>query len=415
MFNNRRNNQLGKQASKTELVHTEQTAPLAPTHQTVHFVILILAIISAGLSQGMLLPVLAIFLEKMGVSSTLNGLNAAVLYVGSFAMTLMAERLVGKLGFKKLMLLGLLIVMIALPLFPLVPGVAFWFVLRLLVGIGDSAIHYVAQLWVLMVTAPENRGRNLSIYGISYGIGFSIGPLGISLLDWGMAAPFLLMTAMFMIVALLVWWKLPSGGPGRGAEVKPEKGRFARSYRLAWYALIPALLYGYMEAAMNSNFPVYGLRTGLSTAQIAFLLPFIGVGGLMLQLPLGILSDRWGRKRVLMLAGALGGVLFMLVPFAGTRLLGIALLFAVAGGLVGSFFSLGLAYAADVLPRTYLPAANVLASFHFNFGSIVGPAIGGRGIELGSAASLFWVMGGCYVIFALLGLLFRQKQNKMSA
>ncbi len=400
---------------KTNPNHATSASPEANGHQTMHFVILVLAIISAGLSQGMLLPVLAIFLEKMGVSSTLNGLNAAALYVGSFAMTLMAERLVGRLGFKKLLLLGLLIVIIALPLFPLVPGVAFWFVLRLLVGIGDSAIHYVAQLWVLMVTSPENRGRNLSIYGISYGIGFSIGPLGISLLDWGMAVPFLLMAIVFIIVALLVWWKLPSGGPGRGEAMKPEKGRFVRSYRLAWYALIPALLYGYMEAAMNSNFPVYGLRTGLSTDQIAYLLPFIGIGGLILQLPLGILSDRWGRKRVLMLAGALGGLLFMLVPFAGTKLVAIAILFAVAGGLVGSFFSLGLAYAADVLPRAYLPAANVLASFHFNFGSIVGPAIGGKGIEMGSASSLFWVLGGCYVIFALLGVLFRQKQNKMSS
>lgn len=80
----------------------------------IHFAILIIAIIVAGISQGMLLPVLAIFLEKMGVSSTLNGLNAAVLYIGSFGMTLVAERLLGVLGFKKLMLGGLLLVLITL-------------------------------------------------------------------------------------------------------------------------------------------------------------------------------------------------------------------------------------------------------------------------------------------------------------
>lgn len=391
--------------------NTAQPSTGADSNQTLHFVILILAIIVAGLSQGMLLPVLAIFLEQMGVSSTMNGLNAAALYVGSFSMTLVAERLLGKLGFKKLLLCGLLLVIIALPLFPLVPGIAFWFVLRLLVGIGDSAIHYVAQLWVLMVTPAANRGRNLSIYGMSYGIGFSIGPLGISLLDWGMMVPFAIMAVIFIIVAVLVWWKLPNGAPAKGESTTPEKGRFGRSYRLAWYALIPALLYGYMEAAMNSNFPVYGLRIGLSTDNIAFLLPFIGIGGLVLQLPLGMLSDRWGRKKVLMLAGGLGGLLFMLVPFVGTKEIILAIIFAIAGGLVGSFFSLGLAYAADILPRTYLPAANVLASFHFNFGSIIGPAIGGKGIEIGSPSSLFWVLGGCYVLFALLGWSFSGKSK----
>lgn len=384
-----------------------------PIHSVskIHFAILILAIIVAGISQGMLLPVLAIFLEKMGVSSTLNGLNAAVLYIGSFGMTLVAERLLGVLGFKKLMLGGLLLVLITLPLFPVYPSIAFWFLLRLLVGIGDSAVHYSAQLWVLMVTPSEHRGRNLSIYGMSYGIGFSIGPLGIKLLDWGIYAPFLLLAGLFLIVVILVIWKLPHGTPEKTATDEPAQRRFVKSYSWAWYALIPAFLYGYMEAAMNSNFPVYGLRVGFSTGDIAFLLPFIGIGGLILQLPLGILSDRYGRKKMLMICGGLGGLLFLFVPMAETNMIAIAAIFALAGGLIGSFFSLGLAYAADMLPKVYLPAANVLASFHFNAGSIIGPALGGKGIEMGSPASLFWVLGGCYMIFAATGFIFKEKSK----
>ncbi|WP_039836726.1 MFS transporter, partial [Paenibacillus sonchi] len=79
--------------------------------------------------------------------------------------------------------------------------------------------------------------------------------------------------------------------------------RFVRSYSLAWYALIPALLYGYMEASLNSNFPVYGLRIGFSANEIAALLPFAGIGGLLLQMPLGIWSDRYGRKKILIVSG----------------------------------------------------------------------------------------------------------------
>lgn len=123
-----------------------------------NYMILITVIIAAGLSQGLLLPVLSILLEQKGVSSSLNGLNAAALYVGSFAMTLVAERVLGAIGFKKLIAAGLSLVLVALLLFPLLPGIKVWFVLRLFVGIGDSAINYAAQLWVLLMTPAEHRG-----------------------------------------------------------------------------------------------------------------------------------------------------------------------------------------------------------------------------------------------------------------
>lgn len=378
----------------------------------IHYFILIAVIIAAGLSQGMLLPVLAIFLEEMGVSSSVNGLNAAALYAGSFAMTLVAERVLGWAGFKKLIVAGLVLVMLSLVAFPLFPSVALWFVLRVLVGIGDSALHYAAQLWVLMMSTLENRGRSISFYGMSYGIGFSLGPLGISLLKHGDAVPFLILAVLFLLVLLIVIFKLPDVKPERHSSAEAViPGRYKRSYQLAWYALIPAFLYGYMEAGINSNFPIYGMRGGFSIEQISSLLPFIGIGGLILQLPLGIWSDRFGRKKVLMIAGILGGACFMLVPAAGTSYWSVLILLTLAGGLVGSFFSLGLAYAADILPKALLPAANVVASFHFNIGSIAGPNVGGLLIGTGWNAGMFITLGGLYILFACTSVFFKHKKS----
>lgn len=375
-----------------------------------HYFILISVVVAAGLSQGMLLPVLAIFLERMGVSSSMNGLNAAALYVGSFGMTLVAERVLGLVGFKKLIVAGLILVMLSLIAFPIIPSVGIWFVLRILVGVGDSALHYAAQLWVLMMSSASNRGRSISFYGMSYGLGFSIGPLGIILLNYGEAVPFIVLGLLFLFVLLMVLFKLPDLKPERhpSGEVF-EKGRFRKSYRLAWYALMPAFLYGYMEAGINSNFPVYGLRSGFTIEQISSLLPFVGIGGLILQLPLGIWSDRFGRKRVLTVAGIVGGLCFILIPVAGTSYWPVLILLTIAGGLVGSFFSLGLAYAADILPRNLLPAANVVASFHFNIGSIAGPNIGGTLIHTGWTSGMFILLGGVYIIFACSSIFFKNK------
>lgn len=373
-----------------------------------HFSILIAIIIVAGLSQGLLLPVLSIFIEQMGVSSSVNGLNAAVMYIGSFAMTLVAERILGAVGFKKLIVSGLIVVMIPLMLFPLIPDLRLWFLLRLLVGIGDSALHYSTQLWVLLVTPAGSRGRNISIYGMSYGLGFSIGPLGIKLLGYGQVVPFAILFFLMLIV-LLFALKLPDTRPEKIINEGSGAGRYRRSFTLAWYALIPAFLYGYMESGMNSNFPIYGLRIGFTESDISTLLPFVGIGGLLLQLPLGALSDRYGRKRILMISGILGGILFILIPSAGTHFWSTLLLLTLAGGLVGSFFSLGLAYAADILPKNVLPAANVVASFQFNIGSILGPNLGGIMLGLGAPGAMFWLLGACYLLFGIAGFFYKQK------
>ncbi|WP_410511040.1 MFS transporter [Paenibacillus sp. BR2-3] len=371
-----------------------------------HYLILISVIISAGLSQGLLLPVLSILLEQKGISSSLNGLNAASLYIGSFAMTLVAERALGALGFKKLITAGISLVLVCLLLFPVLPGIKAWFILRLLVGVGDSAINYAAQLWVLLMTPPQHRGRNLSLYGMSYGLGFCLGPVGISLLRFGQSTPFIALAFLFLLVLLLTATKLPHSRPDKVDSGEGQARRFGRSYSLAWYALIPALLYGYMEATLNSNFPVYGLRIGFSEDQIAALLPFAGIGGLLLQLPLGLWSDRLGRKKILMLTAAGGGLAFLLLPLANDRFLVTLVLLVFAGGFVGSFFSLGLAYAADILPRNLLPAANVVSSFHFSAGSIIGPGLGGLLLEYGWGGGVFGLMGFLYIMFGLIGLLF---------
>lgn len=386
------------------------TEAVTPRQGRTHYFILIAVVVAAGLSQGLLLPVLAIFLERMGISSSMNGLNAAALYVGSFAMTLVAERLLGWVGFKKLIISGLVLVMLSLVAFPLIPSVAVWFVLRVLVGIGDSALHYAAQLWVLMMSTTKNRGRSISFYGMSYGLGFSIGPLGIPLLKYGEAVPFIILAVLFLFILLVVVFKLPNLKPEKSenGEQQPA-GRYLKSYRLAWFALIPAFLYGYMEAGINSNFPVYGLRSGFTLGEISALLPFVGIGGLVLQLPLGIWSDKFGRKRVLAIAGIVGGCCFLLIPVAGTNFWVTLILLTLAGGLVGSFFSLGLAYAADILPRVLLPAANVVASFHFNAGSIAGPNAGGAIMETGWNGGIFVLLGGLYILFACTGLWFKVK------
>jgi len=371
-------------------------------------VLLLAVVIVAGMSQGLLLPLLSILLEDAGIPADQNGLNSVAMYIGVFGMMFFVEKPVRAWGYKRVIIAGIALVACSVLLFPFTQSLAVWFVLRLLVGVGDSALHYSTQLWIVSSSPAEKRGRYISLYGMAYGLGFSIGPLGINLLQAGRHVPFLVSGFIFLSVMLLAL-KLPHENPEMPKRGEAGRKRYLTIYRLAWFALIPAILFGLMESSMNSTFPLYGLRTGLDQHWISLLLLAFGIGSLILQLPLGILSDKAGRKPVLMLCGIAGAFSFLAIPFAGDAIAVLMLLFIVAGGAVGSFFSLGLAYAADILPKEILPAANVAGSIHFSIGSVMGPLLGGYGLSYLSDNSLFLLLGSAFLLFSLLGFAFCPK------
>ncbi|TVY10534.1 MFS transporter [Paenibacillus cremeus] len=382
-----------------------------PAFPASRFLILIFIVILTGFSQGLLLPLLTVLLEHSGISSGMNGLNTAVLYLGVFLTMFFIEKPLARFGYRTMILGGLLLVMSASVLFPLHAGLWFWAALRLLVGIGESSLHYSTQLWIIATSPADRRGRNISFYGMSYATGFSLGPLGINLLRFGDWLPFALIAVSFAACIVLLL-RLPNAMPEKQTvdreKTAPPGNRFIRVYAIAWFALTPSFLYGYMESTMNANFPVYGLRSGITEAWVSILLPAIGFGSLILQLPLGELSDRIGRKPVLIGAATFGALAFLAVPWSGGNVWLMLLLLGVAGGLVGSFFSLGLAYMADILPRTLLPAANVIASIHYSMGSMAGPNLGGFGMQVLPLGSMFVFLGGLFLLFAVSGLTFRR-------
>ncbi|MFC5651723.1 MFS transporter [Paenibacillus solisilvae] len=276
-------------------------------------------------------------------------------------------------------------------------------------GVGDSALHYCTQLWIVSSSPADKRGY-ISLYGMAYGVGFSIGPLGINLMRFRDAVPFITSAVFFVLILLLVA-KLPHQFPEKVAKAALPAGNWhVMAYRFAWFALIPGFLYGLMEASMNSSFPLYGLRIELSEQWISLLLPALGIGSLLLMFPLGMLSDRIGRKPVLMACGLAGGLLFLTVPLAGNHAAALLVLLALIGGVIGSFYSLGLAYPADVLPKVIMPTANVIASIHFSIGSLLSPSIGGYGIRYVSVYSMFILLDLAYLLFAICGFFFKKRE-----
>ncbi|MFT9486019.1 MAG: MFS transporter [Tepidibacillus sp.] len=365
------------------------------------FFILVATVSISGFSQGLLLSLLSVILDRQGVRADFNGLSSAALYVGMLLASPFMEAPVRKFGYKPIILFGMSLLIGSMILFPLWLNFYFWILLRFLVGIGDNALHFATQVWITSTVAANKRGRSISLYGLSYGIGFAAGPLGLMLLPYGEWVPFAVSMLLFFIILIPIL-RLQNEKPELGRETHVEK-RYLKVYAIAGVALMPFFIYGFLESTLNSIFPIYGMRTGLELSTISKLLSAFVIGSLILQLPLGTLSDYIGRRKVLILATFSGGILFALVPMFHTTI-PLYIIFTLAGGLVGSLYSLGLAYVADLIGPALIPTANIIATIHFGVGSIIGPYLGGSFINHISPQSLFYLIGVVVVSFAFFGI-----------
>ena len=363
------------------------------------FIILIISITVSGFSQGLLLPLLSVLLEKQGVSASFNGLSATALYVGIMVASPFMEAPTRKYGFKTMIIFGMVLLISSILLFPIFVNFYFWILLRFIVGIGDTAIHFATQVWITSTIESGKRGRSISLYGLSYGVGFGIGPLGLLVLPYGLFVPFII-AALFFVLILFLILKLTNEKPV-SEEKNTAKTRYFRVFALAGFALMPMFIYGFLEATLNNSFPIYGLRTGITEAQVSTLLFSFVVGSLILQFPLGYLSDYIGRKKVLIITTLLGGALFFFVPYIVT-IIQLYIVFIATGALLGSLYSLGLAYVTDLVPVGILPTANIIGGILFGVGSIIGPYFGGVIITWLNPESLFVYLAVVVLLFPLL-------------
>ncbi|WP_430487919.1 MFS transporter [Priestia flexa] len=393
----------GEKTSKNEVTYMNRTL-------RTRFWVLVSLVAISGFSQGMLLPLIAIIFEKDGVSSTLNGLNAAGLYIGILLASPFMEPLLRKYGYKPIIMWGGALVILSLFLFPLWKSVTFWFLLRLAIGIGDHALHFATQTWITAFSPVEKRGRNISLYGLSFGIGFAVGPLMANLVNVSESLPFIF-SAFICFITWAFLFLLKNEIPTGDEEISTMSfaatmKRFSQAIKYGWIAFLPPLGYGFLESSLNGSFPIYGLRIGLNVEFISLLLTSFAVGGIIFQLPLGMLSDKYGRKFVLHWILFLGSGAFLLATLLESTTIPLLTCLFIGGMLLGSTFSLGISYMTDLMPNSLLPTGNLLCGIAFSVGSLAGPYLGGTFIGLFEGLSFFVVISSVLFLIFLCVFLF---------
>jgi MFS family permease len=354
-----------------------------------------------GIAIGLGTPLLSVILETRGYSATVIGLNTAIAGVASILAAPLATPLAARLGVAWAMLAMILTGALAFVGFYFAPF-WLWFPLRAMLHVALTVLFILSEFWISMSAPPNRRGFVLGIYATVLSLGFALGPYLFAKMGSGGFLPFGVTFVLVMIAALPV-----ALAASESPKIPPteEPVGFWRFIWLVPTATAAVLVFGAVETGGFALFPIYGDRIGYSEGDAALLLSMIGLGNVILQIPLGLISDRIRDRRRLLLACALVGLAGILgLPLYATNWHVTAVVLFVWGGVVAALYTVGLAHLGTKLTGRELASANAAFVFCYGFGMLVGPQLIGIGMDLfgppgfGYALALFF---GLYILLAL--------------
>jgi MFS family permease len=337
------------------------------------------------LATGLWSPLLAVYTRSLGAQTAQIGLVLATFQATNLASQYWWGRFSDRLGRRKpLLLLGTAGMGLAYLGIASASWYGWLFAARALEGVALSA-YSTGSLALIgdVLEDQRGRGRLMGLYRTFGSLAFSIAALtGGWLADvFGLHIPFVIAACCYLLAFLLS--TRIAERTGDAGRVTSDEGQVASSVampdtrhltpdtrRALWSFLALLCTWMFAMGAVVSLWPVYMTTLGYSTTMVGGLWALAALGEVACMILAGQLSDRWGRKRVMLI----GFVCMSGVYLAYT--LSAALAWLVAVQLVrsfayASFEAPALLYATELGLRRQ---RGRLAGLYYSAGSLGGIA-----------------------------------------
>jgi MFS family permease len=343
------------------------------------FVILNLSLVSGCVILGVSIisPVLPQYALSFSVPVALVGWAISAFALARVVTDIPAGLLADRFGKKKIMILGLVLIILSAIGAGLADTYAWLIFARIVGGIGSALYMTAGITWVVQLTAGKARGRYMSMYTGLVLAGTIFGPTigGYTAARFGLNAPFFAWAALG-VAGLIATIPLREPVDSSQAErskmnVKDILSVFSNRPFMLVNCAVLALFF--LRIGVRSTLvPLFAsLNLGLSEDRIGILLTVAAVATVACTFPAGWLSDRVGRKRPVMACLLLSGIVVLFIPLQGSLagLMGIMACYGVATGIQGSM----AAWPADVAPKGKLGTSMGVYRVMADIGMFLGP------------------------------------------
>ena len=333
---------------------------------------LFLSIKFLAIGYGIMITYIGVYLKQTGVSSFSIGLINSAFFLGAIASSIFSQKIISTIGHIRSFASFAALMVIAFLLHSIYLNEFFWGFLRLISGFSFYALLIIVESWLNEKSSNSQRGQILAIYTIIFYLSTALGQLFLTI-------PKDSEFFVFTVGSVLVLFSLITIAMTKIKEpiLKPfEQYSFPKLYSIVPLALTGSFIGGFFVGSFFTMLPLTILNKFDSTTILSIFMSLTLIGGLVSQWPIGKLSDKYGRRKLIAFCGfftAFVSLLFIIVPELNSYYYILALLLGVT---IFAIYPLSLARANDVLDenKDMVEISRALL-FAYGAGSFIAPII----------------------------------------
>jgi len=363
---------------------------------------MMLLMVGNGL-QGTLLGVRG---ELEGFSTLEMSIIMSAYFAGFLVSSRLTPELIRRVGHIRVFAALGSLVSATLIAFPVLTDPISWTMGRVVIGFCFCGLYVTAESWLNNATTSENRGKALSLYMIVQMTGVVAAQ---GLLVLGDPSGYILFVIPSILVSLAFTPILLTVSPTPPFEsTKPMS--LKELYGVSPLGCVGMFLLGGVFSAQFGMAAVFATQAGLSVSEISIFVATIYVGALVLQFPIGFVSDRVDRRILILACAAAGGaaaLFYFLFDGGFSMLLVVAF---IIGGTSNPLYALLLAYTNDYIEYEDMAAASGGLLFINGIGAIAGPLITGYAMGV-IGPNGFFLFIACLMLGLAAYAIFRMTQR----
>ena len=372
------------------------------------FVALYTATLLLLIGVGLLGTFLSLQLTVEGVSAQTIGVVMSANFFGMLVGAFQCHKLIKSVGHIRAFTAFAALATAVVMLHGMHSSPAFWGILRFFTGISTIGLYMVIESWLNECTQAHSRGKVLAIYMVMSYMGMAIGQ---QLLNFGNAYN---LEILYIVGLMLVLCLVPVAVTHSIHPQSPEFEHFdvREVFRKTPTGMLGCFSSGLLNSAFYAIGPVFCYQIGLTVSELSLVMTVTILGGMLLQWPMGAISDKFDRTYVLAAIGLMTTLISVAILFlAGESFFFFLLLMSIFGGLLFTLYPVSVARAHDVFDiKDIVPVSSALL-LSYGAGATIGPILASAVMFLtDNAYGLFTYCSLIAALYALITFYLRNRQ-----
>jgi MFS family permease len=364
-----------------------------------YFVLFLCALI-IGIKLGTLIPLLSLILESQGYSNTQIGINVIAQPIATILFVRVTPKIIHKYGLSRSIIAAQFVTVILYFAFPIFSGLTAWFVIRFLIGFAGALAWNAFDTWMLSMADDTNRGKIITIYNLVFVAGFALGPVMLSYTGIEGWLPFIVIASL-SFCATIPLMVLETNSP----ELPTHSSMPVLLTVIAAPTIFgAALLVGLEDIMFVAFFPIFLIQNNLTQELALQYVTIALVGGLMFQPFVGYLLDKYNKRLILNVLVIITFISPIMMSINLSNFYTCILFLVLWGGASSSIFICALTMLGERYSASEIAGATAILVMVFECGSVVGPIVGGRAMDMLGPNGFIYTLSTLTFIFLIIAV-----------